>query len=121
MAAIRKLKNGKFEAQIRRKGFVPVSRTFHKKTDAEQWARHMDTKADRGDLPTPVRVLDGYKLSDMLERYRDEITVKKRSADTETYLLNAFIRQPIAKLTLAQITTSHFVTYRDTRAKLKKK
>lgn len=117
MAAIRKLKNGKFEAQIRRKGFVPVSRTFHKKTDAEQWARHMETKADRGDLPTPVKVLDGYKLSDILERYRDEITVKKRSADTETYLLNAFIRQPIAKLTLAQITTSHFITYRDKRLK----
>lgn len=120
MAAIRKLKNGKFEVQIRRKGFVPVSRTFHKKTDAEQWARHMETKADRGDLPTPVKVLDGYKLSDILERYRDEITVKKRSADTETYLLNAFIRQPIAKLTLAQITASHFVTYRDKRLKLVK-
>lgn len=117
MAAIRKLRNGKFEAQIRRKGFVPVSRTFHKRTDAEQWARHMETKADRGDLPTPVKVLDGYRLKDIVERYRDEITPQKRSADTEAYLLNAFLRQPIAKLTLAQITASHFVTYRDKRLK----
>lgn len=117
MAAIRKLKSGKFEAQIRRKGFVPVSRTFHKRTDAEQWARHMETKADRGDMPTPVKVLDKYKVRDIVERYRDEITPQKRSADTEAYLLNAFLRQPIANLTLAQITPSHFSAYRDKRLK----
>lgn len=117
MATIRKLRSGKFEVQIRRKGQSPISRSFQLKSDADQWARHMETKADRGDLPTPVKVLDGYTVKAILERYRDEITVRKRSADTETYLLDAFIRQPIAKLTLAQITASHFVTYRDKRLK----
>lgn len=117
MAAIRKLKNGKYEVQVRRKGFVPVSRTFTMRNDAEQWARHMETKADRGDMPAPIKVLDGYTLKDIIERYRDEVTVKKLSADTETYLLNAILRQPIAKLTLAQLTSSHFVTYRDKRLK----
>lgn len=117
MAAIRKLKSGKYEVQVRRKGFAPVSKTFFVKNDAEQWARHMETKADRGDMPVPVKVLDGYMLKDIVERYRDEVTVKKLSADTETYLLNAFIRQPIAKLTLAQLTSSHFVTYREKRLK----
>lgn len=46
MAAIRKLKSGKYEVQVRRKGFAPVSKTFLMKNDAEQWARHMETKAD---------------------------------------------------------------------------
>ncbi len=117
MATIRKLKSGKFEVQIRRKGYSPISRSFFKRGDAEQWARHTEIKLDRGDLPTPVKVLDAYKLKDILERYRDEITVRKRSMDTEAYILNAFIRNPIAKLTLAQITASHFVTYRDRRLK----
>ncbi len=117
MAAIRKLKSGKYEVQVRRKGFVPVSRTFTMRNDAEQWARHMETKADRGDMPAPMKVLDGYTLKDIIERYRDEVTIKKLSADTETYLLNAILRQPIAKLTLAQLTSSHFVTYRDKRLK----
>lgn len=117
MAAIRKLKGGKFEVQIRRKGFASVSKTFHKKADAEEWARHMEIKADRGDLPTPVKVLDAHKVRDVIERYRDEITVKKRSADTETYLLDAFLRQSIANLTLAQITPAHFSIYRDKRLK----
>jgi integrase len=117
MATIRKLKSGKFEVQIRRKGFSPIGRSFLKRGDAEQWARHMETKLDRGDLPTPIKVLDSYKLKDILERYRDEITIRKRSMETEAYILNAFIRNPIAKLTLAQITASHFATYREKRLK----
>src|SRR5262245_8531047 len=94
-------RSGKYQAVIRRKGFPTTSRTFHRKADAKEWARHMEIKADRGDLPTPIKVLDGYKLKDILERYRDEVTVKKRSADTETYIINALLRERIANLTLA--------------------
>lgn len=103
--------------QIRRKGFPTACRSFRQKSDAEEWARSMEVKADRGDLPTPVKILDSYKVKDILERYRDEITVKKRSADTETYILDAFIRLPIASLTLAQITPAHFSAYREKRIK----
>ena len=103
--------------QIRRKGFPTACRSFHLKADAEEWARHMETKADRGDLPTPIKVLNGYKVRDILERYRDKVTVKKRSADTETYLINAFLREPIANLTLAQITSAHFSKHREERLK----
>lgn len=117
MAAIRKRANGKYEVQVRRKGQAPVSRSFHLRSDAEQWARHMETKADRGDLPVSVKVLDAHTIKDILIRYRDEVTIKKRSADTETYLLNAFLREPLANLTLAQITSAHFGTYRDKRLK----
>ncbi len=116
MATILK-RGGKYQVLIRRKGFAATCRTFHQKADADEWARHMEIKADRRDLPTPVKVLDSHRVRDIIERYRDEITVKKRSADTETYLLNAFLRQPIANLTLAQITSAHFSTYRDKRLK----
>jgi len=116
MATILK-RGAKYQVQIRRKGTVPVSKTFHRKADAEEWARYMETKADRGDLPTPVRVLDGYKVKDILTRYREEITSKKRSENTEAYLLDAFMRQPVANLTLAQITPAHFSSYREKRLK----
>jgi integrase len=108
-------RGGKYQAVIRRKGFPTSSRTFHRKSDAKEWARHMEIKADRGELPTPIRFLEGYKVRDILERYRDEVTAKKRSADTETYIINAFLRQPIAKLTLAQVNTGHFSKYREER------
>ncbi len=110
-------RRGKYQVTIRRKGFATVCRTFHKRGDAEEWARHMEIKADRGDLPSPIRVLDAYTLKSILKRYKDEITVKKRSANTEVYILDAFMRQGIASMTLAQITTAHFSTYRDKRLK----
>ena len=116
MATILK-RGGKYQVLIRRKGFATTCRTFHQKADADEWARHMEIKADRGDLPTPVKVLDTYRIRDILEKYRDEITVKKRSANTEAYILNAFLRLPIANLTLAQITPAHFSTHRDKRLK----
>ena len=76
--------------QIRRKGLPTTCRSFSSKADAQEWARLVESKADRGDLPTSIKVLDGIKVRDLIERYRDEITVKKRCAYTETYLLNAF-------------------------------
>ena len=41
MASIRK-RGGKWQAQIRRKGFAPTTRTFHRKGDAIEWTRHME-------------------------------------------------------------------------------
>jgi integrase len=107
----------KYLVQIRRKGMPTTCRSFHAKVDAEQWARHMEIKADRGDLPTPVKVLAGYRVRDIIERYRDEITFQKRSANTEIFILNAFLRNPMAEFTLAHITPAHFSAYRDKRLK----
>lgn len=78
----------------------------------------MEVRADRGELPTPVKVLDSYKLSDILLRYRDEISVKKRSHDNERHILNALMRQPFASVSLAAITSAKFCDYRDMRLKV---
>ncbi len=110
-------RGNKHFVQIRRKGFPTTCRSFHLKADAEEWARAMETKADRGDLPTPVKVLAGYKVRNIIERYRDEITVKKRSADSEIYLINAFLREPVADMTLVQVNFSHFSKHRERRLK----
>lgn len=116
MATIRKRK-GKYQVQVRRKGLSPISRSFHTHADAVEWARHMEVKADRGELPAPIKTLEKHTLKGLLERYRDEISIKKKSHDNEKYLLNALIRQPFSNLTLAQITISKFSEYRDKRLK----
>lgn len=108
----------KWFVQIRRKGFPTACRSFRQKSDADEWARFMEVRADRGELPTPVKVLDSYKLSDILLRYRDEISVNKRSHDNERHILNALMRQPFANLSLAEITAAKFCDYRDMRLKV---
>jgi integrase len=116
MATFKK-RGDKYFVQIRRKGMATTCRSFHYKADAEEWARHMEAKADRGDLPTPAREQARYTVRDILERYRDEVIPKKRGAEVETYILNAFLRQPLNNLTLAEITPAHFTAYRDKRLK----
>jgi len=37
--------NGRF-AQVRRKGFFPIYKSFNTKSDAEAWAREQESKAD---------------------------------------------------------------------------
>lgn len=116
MATIRK-KGDKYQVQIRRKGFAPISRSFHQRTDAEQWARHMDVKADRGELPAPIKVLDRHTVKSILERYKREISIEKRSYCTEQHVLNRLMRQSFASLTMAEITAAKLCTYRDNRLK----
>jgi len=58
MAAINKTPNGKWRAQVRRRGMY-ASKTFFKKTVAEQWARDVELQADRGQNVTsrgPVKL-----------------------------------------------------------------
>lgn len=114
MATIVK-RNGKFQVQVRRKGFPISCRTFHLRSDAMEWARHMERKADRGELPTPTKVLSDIKVKDILTRYRDEITIHKRSAHSEGCLINAFLRHPISNLALSQVTSANFNDYREKR------
>ncbi len=107
----------KWFVQVRRKGFPTSCRSFRQKSDADEWARHMEIKADRGELPTPTKELGKHTVRSILERYRDEISVKKKSHDNERHILNALMRQPFAPLSLAEIRAAKFADYRDMRLK----
>lgn len=51
MAGINKTSSGKWRVQIRKHGLY-TSKTFHLKSDAEQWARETERKIDRGESHT---------------------------------------------------------------------
>jgi len=116
MASIRKRK-GKWQVQVRRKGSGAVSRTFHVLKDAQAWARHMEAQADRGELPAHPEVLRGVTLHQLVERYMDAVSPRKRTHATERVVLKAFLRHPICRRSVADVTTAHFAGYRDERLK----
>lgn len=116
MASIRK-RNNKYHVQIRRSGFKSITKSFHKHSDAIEWARAMEVKLDRGDMPVSRKELSSIKISTIIERYRDEISVKKKSHNSEKFILNAFLKTDIASMTLSQVHNSDFAKYRDRRLK----
>jgi len=114
MATIRK-RGTKWQVQIRRAGFPTISKSFHVRKDADAWARQMEVQADRSDLPVDAKVLERITLGEVVERYRDSVSVKKRGYDVERIVLTAFLRHPICRKPLAQLRTEHFAAYRDER------
>lgn len=83
MATIRK-RRGKYEVQVRHIGQPQVSKSFHELKDAKVWARMMEVRADRHDLPTDRKALHT-TLGELVAKYRDTVSVHKRSGGNGTY------------------------------------
>ncbi|MEE8438082.1 MAG: hypothetical protein V3S07_00730, partial [Micropepsaceae bacterium] len=90
MATIRKWR-GKWQVQLRRKGFPHRTRTFRLKSDALQWANQTEAQADRRELPTNSEQLDGLKVADLIIRYRDTVLPTYRGFKNQKYVLDAFL------------------------------
>jgi integrase len=114
MATIRR-RSGKYEVQIRRAGLRHVSRSFRALRDARAWARHIEVQADRDDLPADPKALRQVTLGELVVRYRDTVSIRKRGYEVERIVLNAFLLHPICRRRLSEITTAHFAQYRDQR------
>jgi len=114
MAALRN-RNGKWQAQVRIKGHAPRTKSFISKRDAERWARQTETELEATVLRVDHRVLDRTSVRDLLDRYRKEVTVRKRGIASEEKRLDAFLRQAWAGKPLSKITPQDFSRYRDER------
>jgi integrase len=114
MATIRK-RNNRYHVQIRRKGFPTVTQSFEKRANAEAWARQYETDLERGEIRDVRNELKGITLKDLLTRYRDTKSVKKRGRRSEFTRIATVLKDPIASLSLSEITTATISAYRDRR------
>ncbi len=114
MATIRK-RNGKYQVQVRVQGSTAISKTFTRLEDAKAWARLTEIEAEQIGLPADPRRLAKITVGELLERYRDEVVSKKRGAEYETIMVNAMLRHPWAKRSLAHIDGATFAEHRDAR------
>jgi len=116
MATIRK-RDSKWQVQVRRSGHRGISRSFVLRKDAIAWAREMEVRADRSEFPVDTTELNRLTLADIVLRYRDTVSIRKRGYAVECIVLTAFLRHPICRKSLAQITSKDFAIYRDERLK----
>ena len=92
MAYIRR-KRKKWQVLIRKRFVKNIAKTFVLKEHAERYALEIESKIDQGILTTYDEA-GKTTLRDLLERYRLEITAKKKGAEVEDYkikLLQSFI------------------------------
>lgn len=113
MANIRELESGKWQVQVRHRGMRPVAKSFKTKTEADRWARLLESEIDRGvfvDRTESERATVG----ELIDRYLREVTPKKKSARREKQRLNA-LKTHFGAFSLASLRATHISDYRDAR------
>ena len=115
MAAIRK-RGSAWHVQVRKQGRPTLTRSFSSKKAAELWGREQERNADLGEPPA-LRASDKSvpTLGEALNRYRSEITVGKRGAVQEGFLLGVLRRQPFSSLQMSAVTPTIVAEFRDRR------
>jgi len=114
MATIRK-RQDKWQVQVRRTGSQSFSKSFTRKSDAQIWARRMEANADTCNFgPDPASL---YKITfgDLMQRYLEEVTPRKKGGAIEAIVVRALQRHKIASLCLAELTPERLSKYRDER------
>lgn len=114
MASLRK-RNDKWQAQVRRTGHTPISKTFINRADALRWIRQTEQELDRSALAYDPSTLQRTTVADLLRRYGSDVTPGKRGHASEAKRIEVFLRYDWANLTLARITPQAFTRYRDKR------
>ena len=114
MGCVRKRGN-RYQAQVRRAGCQPVSKTFVYRQHAEKWVREIESRIDRGQHHTiqPATIT----LGELLRRYRADIAPSKKGRDSETRRLNRLLNDSIALTLLSDLSGEVLSRFPDSRIK----
>jgi len=118
MSYIRKLKSGKWQVCIRRKNYPTITKTFNEKSLASQYGRDIEGKMDRC-VFEDYTAAASTTLGQILTRYRDEITPKKKGYKEEAPKINLLLRHQISSYNLMQLKSSHLYKLKDEMLKTK--
>jgi len=114
MASFRKRGSGGWQAQVRRKGYPPQSKSFPTRAAAVQWVRSIEYEMDQG-LFVSRNEAETTTVAELLERYLRECTVLKKGAGPEAYRLRALLRHPLAIRFVGTVRAVDIAKYRDER------
>ena len=117
MATFRKRSNS-WQARIQRNDFPDQSKSFNTRAEAVTWARKIEAEFDIGINTQQINVNSTVLLSELLERYKNEVTIHKKHSSAETYRVNFWLRHPLANLPITTIKSSDIAKWREERVKL---
>ncbi|MCR2830477.1 MAG: tyrosine-type recombinase/integrase [Acidithiobacillus sp.] len=105
-------RSGKWRGVVRRKGYPHLKKTFKRKADAEKWARQIESEMDRG-IFVSRREAENTTLGELLDRYANEISEKKKGVVKELSIIKIFKETDLAKMYIAAIQGKDLAKYRD--------
>lgn len=115
MASFRQ-RNNKWQARVSRNGYPDQVKTFDAKSEAERWARSVESEMDKGQF-IDTQEAQRTTLKELILRYVEEVTPTMKSVNEDTIRLKAIARKPIANWSLAYLSATRVAAYRDERLK----
>lgn len=115
MASFRQ-RNNKWQARIKRDGYPDQVKTFGARSDAERWARSIESEMDKGQF-VDTQEAQRTTLKELILRYVREVTPTMQSVTEDTFRLKAMARKSIANWSLANLSAARIASYRDERLK----
>lgn len=112
MATLRK-RNNRWQVQVRNQTYGSISKSFHRKADAQKWAIEQEALMQSGQWSRTVN--HETRLLDLMIKYRDEVTPKKRSHSREITRINRLLTEPIMQLPILEFTPAKVARFRDKR------
>ncbi|NDU92588.1 MAG: site-specific integrase [Ferrovum sp.] len=116
MATIRKRGTLQWEAQVRKKGFPHLNKTFLTRADAQDWAKVTEAEMLRGTFQDRTEA-EATTLHEALERYAKEVSETKKGKVQELWRIKAWQSDPLAVRSLASLRGTDFAQWRDHRLK----
>lgn len=113
MAAISN-RGGRWQARVRSKAYPTVCKTFHRRSDAVQWAKAIEIQQQRGTY-RPSTSVSGESFGTLLNRYRERITPTKRSSVSEGFTIGRIYDEvrDLRERRLQEVRASDIAALRD--------
>lgn len=107
-------RGGRWRAQVRRRGYAPLSETFETKARAQAWATQQEAAILAGRRGEIVP----HSFSEALDRYLREESPKKAGLRWEKIRIQAFKRARIAQKAINSITEADIAEWRNERLRV---
>ncbi|KAF0674480.1 hypothetical protein [Profundibacterium mesophilum] len=109
MASFRKMAGGRWRAEVARQG-RRSSKVFPTKAAAREWAARQEYLIETA-VPAGEKTL----FRDVLARYADEVSPRKRGERWEIMRLRRMRQDRIAEISMSKLAPAHFADWRDRR------
>lgn len=117
MATFRKRSNS-WQARVQRHGYPDQSKSFKSYADAVAWARKLESEIDLALPAVCNQTIKALTIRDLLVRYREQVSCRKKHSDVESYRIGAWLKHPIADKSVMTLRSADIALWRDERIKV---
>jgi len=110
MGSIR-VRQGRYQANVRRKGYAPVTATFTSREVAKRWIKSTEIAIERGDYAPRCTITVG----ELMHKYENEYLPNLNNGGDSHKWRVRLLKRYFNDLPLADLTPAHLAKYRDQR------